>query len=471
LLGFIKTILGPTQVFYLPGTIIVLIVFSYLFLIKKDKAAGVILLLGLIIIVDSWMNTGIFIPGFKFGSIRYSEFVLILLFFREINFSKSDLQENTLRTQLLRLFMLYLFFFILSVIRSDNFIVYFFRSFRDIGLTSFLVFYICSSGFESEKDYYKFFIYLVVLGIIITLGSFQEFLFDKIFIHSIFYEISYHQQKNGRFGSFFNNVNLLAFFYILLIPSVIILILSTKRLAIKIYLFSTLFFFLFGLYKTFTRAAFLSFPISLLPIFLKTTKGCSLWKKIIFLLSTLAIILLCSPKFFSGVSTRLSTINDKETVEESRVNIWKGTLKLVSNNMFFGAGFGENRFINSASNALMRGELEEHIAIALIAAQMPHNSYLYILFFMGILPLIVFLVIIFLSLKGIFPILSLFKNSHQYNFTLSIVSSMIGSCIMIFFDYQIFVKSTAAVFWCLIGIGVSFYKSKIGVSSFDVDME
>ena len=41
--------------------------------VRRDLAVGLALYLGLVIIVDGFLNTGIYLPGLEKGSIRYSE--------------------------------------------------------------------------------------------------------------------------------------------------------------------------------------------------------------------------------------------------------------------------------------------------------------------------------------------------------------------------------------------------------------
>ena len=449
MLPLVKVVFAPFQFFLLPGTIFALIVFIYLTVIKKDKAAGLVLLLGLIIIVDAYMNTGIYIPGLESGSIRYSELVLVLLLVREFKQAKTNKAENPLRSKLMVFFIIYLLFFFISVVKSDDVVMHFFRSYRDLGIAPFLIFYIASSGFKEQRDYKKFLVYLTILAIIITLGSYQEFLFDQIFIKTSW--------ADGRFGSFFRNPNMLAAFYALLLPLLMLFIIETNNRFIKIFLLPILLFFIFGFLKTSTRAAFIALPISLLPMVFLKTKNISFSKKIIFMALILIIISIFSPRFFSGFANRIATIEDKEEVEQSRLLIWKGTMNLVSKHLLWGTGFGETTFMEEARVAFESGSLEIDTALAAYRAQMPHNSYLYILYFMGIFALIAFLSLMLIWFKASFSNITGASNSKLHFLNLGLFCSILGFCMASFFDFQIFVKTTTSCFWCLLGIGTSLY--------------
>mgnify|MGYP007051342720 len=61
------------QRLFVPAIIILLLWSSYRLVFKKDRPVGLALYLSLVIVVDTFYNTGIFMPGLKVGSIRYSE--------------------------------------------------------------------------------------------------------------------------------------------------------------------------------------------------------------------------------------------------------------------------------------------------------------------------------------------------------------------------------------------------------------
>jgi len=69
------------QRFFLPSLIALFLWAVWRTVWKKDLAVGLGLYLGLVIIVDGFLNTGIFLPGLEKGSIRYSEVCAAFLLF------------------------------------------------------------------------------------------------------------------------------------------------------------------------------------------------------------------------------------------------------------------------------------------------------------------------------------------------------------------------------------------------------
>jgi hypothetical protein len=69
------------QRFFLPGLLALLVWATWRMRWRKDLAVGLALYLGLVIIVDGFMNTGIYLPGLEKGSIRYSEVCAAFLLF------------------------------------------------------------------------------------------------------------------------------------------------------------------------------------------------------------------------------------------------------------------------------------------------------------------------------------------------------------------------------------------------------
>ena len=72
-------LLLPFQIFFIPGLVLLLLWSVYRTVIKKDRAVGLGLYLALVIIVDGFLNTGIYVPGLEQGSIKYSEICALFL--------------------------------------------------------------------------------------------------------------------------------------------------------------------------------------------------------------------------------------------------------------------------------------------------------------------------------------------------------------------------------------------------------
>src|SRR5512138_409931 len=78
-----RTLLSPLllfQRFIIPALLILLVWAAWRTIFKRDFAVGLGLYAALVVVVDGFYNTGIFLPGLAQGSIRYSEVAALFLF-------------------------------------------------------------------------------------------------------------------------------------------------------------------------------------------------------------------------------------------------------------------------------------------------------------------------------------------------------------------------------------------------------
>src|SRR5689334_21995045 len=78
-----RTLLEPLlffQRFIIPALLILLVWSAWRVMFKKDLAVGIGVYAALVVVVDGFYNTGIFLPGVAQGSIRYSEVCALFLF-------------------------------------------------------------------------------------------------------------------------------------------------------------------------------------------------------------------------------------------------------------------------------------------------------------------------------------------------------------------------------------------------------
>ena len=80
-----RELLTPLLFFqrFIVPTILILLVWSiWRTVFKKDFAVGLGLYVSLVVLVDGFFNTGLYIPGLEKGSIRYSELCALFLLFQ-----------------------------------------------------------------------------------------------------------------------------------------------------------------------------------------------------------------------------------------------------------------------------------------------------------------------------------------------------------------------------------------------------
>src|SRR6185295_3397090 len=101
-----RTLLAPLlmfQRFIIPARLILLAWAAWRSIFKKDFAVGLGLYATLVVVVDGFYNTGIFLPGMAAGSIRYSEICALFLF----SARPPPQEKSSYRNGLLWLFGLY----------------------------------------------------------------------------------------------------------------------------------------------------------------------------------------------------------------------------------------------------------------------------------------------------------------------------------------------------------------------------
>ncbi|MEF9427427.1 MAG: hypothetical protein L0956_09785, partial [Candidatus Mariimomonas ferrooxydans] len=86
-------------------------------IVKKDRPVGLVLYLSLVIIVDWYLDTGIYIPGMEYGSIKYSEVIACFLLMN--NPTKRPLEG----TNKLIIFMVFAFFMLLLLSSFRGYLV------------------------------------------------------------------------------------------------------------------------------------------------------------------------------------------------------------------------------------------------------------------------------------------------------------------------------------------------------------
>lgn len=259
-------------------------------------------------------------------------------------------------------------------------------------------------------------------SVITSLIALQYFLFGKL-------------TYDGRLAAFYSSPNYLAMF---LAPSFFIGIYLIKNLKLAIEKFVTLFSFfiiLGALYLTYSYATWIAIILSLfLAEFIKRRKKVN-WKIPTIFILLLAVIIatqLNNPKFKNYFSERSSI--------ESRMMIWKSSLKITRDNLFFGIGPGnfQNKYL----------EYQKYFPLYLEwAVPHPHNLYLAFWLQSGILGFSGFIIFLFFWTKKTILLLGKQKNSAFLAVSLGIVFyTLIHGMI----DTTYWKNDLSLIFWIII---------------------
>lgn len=259
-------------------------------------------------------------------------------------------------------------------------------------------------------------------SVITSLIALQYFLFGKL-------------TYDGRLAAFYSSPNYLAMF---LAPSFFIGIYLIKNLKLAIEKFVTLFSFfiiLGALYLTYSYATWIAIILSLfLAEFIKRRKKVN-WKIPTIFILLLAVIIatqLNNPKFKNYFSERSSI--------ESRMMIWKSSLRITKANLFFGIGPGnfQNKYL----------EYQKYFPLYLEwAVPHPHNLYLAFWLQSGILGFSGFIIFLFFWIKKTILLLGKQKNSTFLAVSLGIVFYILIHGMI---DTTYWKNDLSLIFWIII---------------------
>ena len=440
----------PLQLFFIPALVGLLIWYSYRTILRRDRAAGLVLYLALVIIVDSYLNTGIYIPGMAQGSIRYSEICALFLIFN--NPSAGPLRKN----DKLPLYLVLIYFTLLfySSLRSDA-LLSGIADFRRFIVPQILAFVIAYKGFREEGDYGRFLFHLTPLLLAVGLFTLWDVFFDISLLKSdmLGKPEYWHNRQVGRFGSFFLNPNHLGAFAVLLFLSIFLMTFEQKTPARKLYCLSGLLALAFAVVETESRGPMLGFLIALAIFLLVPTVRYTLARKLGFLAVFLCILLIFMPGFLKHSLERFGNSQTADQIEgaESEVSrepVWAYTSKIISDYPIFGIGFGENHY----KEYMLRYGFAEEVGNPL---DNPHNSYLQIAVYAGVPALLSFLFANLLLIRKMFSIIMKKIEGELSLYLAGFLAGILGFLACLYVDMQLFTQNVAPAFWLLFGLSYS----------------
>ena len=440
-------ILYRLQPFIIPFFIILTAWAIFVTVFKKDNAVGLVLYISLIIVVDWYLNTGIYIPGMAYGSIRYSEVFLVLML--------AGVPEKTTRsavgrfiTLLVGLYFILLFYAALRGITLIDGL----NSFRRYCVPQIATFWIAQRGFAKTTDYQRFFSCLIVLMIFIGLFTFWDVFFDTILLHSdsINTPDYYVNRRHGRFGSFFLNPNDFGAFSVLLLP---IMLLTTgvqpTWLRRGIFWAGTL-LFTFAFIKTQSRGAMIGFLASVMLFTLLPYRHFPVYRRAIAVVMVILLLGVFMPGFFETATRRFQDAEQESSVEEAgRASTWNHVVnKVIPSYPLFGIGLGEAQFIRimeETGYADMFGRTFDN----------PHNSYLEIAVAAGCSALLVFLLLNVCVIATNISFIRTNVDKERGFLLLGLTSGIVGFLTATTTGQDMFRVAVAPVYWLVVGLCLS----------------
>ena len=433
------------QRFFLPALILLFLWATWRTIWKKDLAVGLGLYIGLVIIVDGYLNTGIFLPGLEKGSIRYSEACAGFLLFSRPKATPRQSPYGAV------CFFVGLYFSLLAIsaFRTAEPMASF-MEFRRLIIPQIIALAIAIRGLHSAADYRRLFMCMMVLTLIIAAFVFFDLFFEIWLLKSdMLFTPEYSVNRaHQRFGSFFLNPNYLGAFVVLTFPAAAGWALN-ESMRFKLFGGVGLLALVFCLVETQSRGPLLAMGIVIVLLLLGPAGEMSRTRRIGLFLPFVALLVLLMPGFFEHASGRFDQIEQEMTTETARTRqtIWMYTGRAIADHPLTGIGFGERQFLRVINQDY--GFEEEYGESSL---DNPHNSYLQMTVYGGIPVLISFLLANLLMLfKAARTILK--KGTGQpLVVAFGLAVGLAGFLTVIYPDMHMFTQTVAPVYWVYFGL-------------------
>lgn len=437
--------------FTLPGLYLSALWSIYRILFKNDEAMGYVLFLSVMIIVDNYLNTGIYIPGVPVGSIRYSEVVFGVIYFKFYKKKSSKIDRIVFN-----FLLLYFLIFLVAAFRAEvvSHGVFYYRGYF---IPQILAIMIGFKGLGKPENYIRFFYYfsilLIFMGLFVLWDQFYQIIFLKS--SSISEAIYYANRKDNRFGSFFLNPNMYGSFIVLIIFSTITSLFFVQKKYEQIIMLGGIMLTLLGMVLTHSRGPLLSFAAAIALYVLMPNSKFSFPKRMAGLFMVTLLLFIAMPGFFESATRRFSeeqSVNEESTDEVNRISIWLTTIELINNHPILGVGLGEATFraaVRRETDYLLRhGHMLDN----------PHSSYLQIAVESGVPNLILFLLINMVILRRALKALIIENDKRKKMLLSGLIPGIIGYLLTLSFDMSMFTR-VAPVYWMLLGFTYCISKS------------
>ena len=455
--------LGFLQALMLPGILILFFWGMWRAFIKNDKGAGLIVAVGVVVIVDVYMAAVIPVSGIlggSFGSIRYSDMLILLILFKDSPLRRSQINiENIDRRKALKWVLIILMLFLYAAFRA-HVVPKGLAQFRVLMLKPFLFFYVASTGFESEEDYKRFIFYLIILGLIYSLVSVELKFFDRVFLKGSNYDDPHFWRslnRSGRVASFFGNPNNLGNICVMFLPLHIVGFFVLPKVK-KAFAFIGFLLLLFALLLTDSRGSIGALIFGLLWLFVLPIGKLVFSKKIWLTLLCFLIFLMFMPGAITKITNRMkdTTIENQVSVYSddpihdgesfaSRVNIWRDGIIIGMTSPMFGIGLGEYDFRRLAS--ILREK-----QLVTITLDHAHSTYINIFVQTGIITLIVFIFMNMSIIIASHKVVKKYPNHELSSILTGLIASISGFLFCLLTQNTLFKENVATTYWLLLGV-------------------
>ncbi len=430
---------------FLPGLFALVVWAVWRTVFRQDLAVGLALYLGLVIIVDGFFNTGIFLPGLEKGSIRYSEICALFLLLNRLPTPPTHPPRRTVYL-LVGLYFVLLF---VSVLRSDPMLAGIFE-FRRLIVPQIIALLVATRALYSPEQYRRFFLSLMALVILVGLFVFWDLFFDRWLLKSdtLSDSMYWNNRKHGRFGSFFLNPNYLGAFVVLVFPVTFVWAIKEQQPWTRLYAWIGLLALLFSLVETQSRGPLLAFGIALVLLVFGPAGEVSRKRRLGFLGIFVGAFAIFMPGFFEHAIERFDTLDQETTTEygHSRRTAWFFSAAMIADHPLSGIGFGEQQYLKAMDTYVNAKEF------GMKSLDNPHNSYLQAAVYAGIPALAAFLLANLALLRQAAGAAIRAGTNGRAHVVFGLAVGVVGFLMTIYTDMHLFTQTVAPVYWVFFGL-------------------
>ena len=437
------------QRFFLPSLLTLLGWAIWRTVWRRDMAVGLALYLSLVIIVDVFMNTGIYIPGLEKGSLKYSEACAVILFFNRPQFSA----RRSIYGIVCGLVGVYFLLLLVAAFRSTP-VLGAVTEFRMRIVPQIVAFVIAMRGVDQKQDARRFMHCMMILSLILSIFVFWDLFFDRALLHSDMLSKPeyYTNRKHGRFGSFFLNPNYLGAFTVLLFPSVFVTTISEKVKSARLLGVAAMLALAFCLVETQSRGPLLATGIVFVLLLLGPGGEMSRTRRMSIFAVFAVVFISLMPGFLEHATERFDQLDEEMSTNSGRTRetIWTYTKRAIADHPLAGIGFGEQQFVNVIMNDYRFADDYGQDSL-----DNPHNSYLQMTVYAGFPVLFAFLLLngllLFRSVRCVVG--NVIAGQTQMIFGLTV--GVAGFLTVIYPDMHMFTQNVAPVYWVFFALLLS----------------
>ena len=242
-----------------------------------------------------------------------------------------------------------------------------------------------------------------------------------------------------RLSSTFGNANVYGTYLLLAIPVAAACVVYAKKIIFKLCALGVTGLLLINLLATYSRGCYVALAIGAVVFVLIIRK-----QLIVVLIPAMIGLLLVLP---STVVNRLfSILNFEDTSTIFRLNIWRGSLRMLGDFWPMGVGQGEYAF----------NRVYTYYSLGAIFTPHSHNLFLQIFIETGIVGLIVFIGILACFIRAQANFLRKVKEFRLRVFSAALVAATVGFLAQGVFDHNFYNYRVMLAFYLFIGIGMAF---------------